>query len=83
MNDWSFNFVGKEIISEIEVLQVDKKNRPMTEARIFNSGELVPKSKVCHFLFLIIFFYLHIFARSLSQLLTFKPSIYEKTEVSV
>ncbi|XP_023327582.1 peptidyl-prolyl cis-trans isomerase G-like [Eurytemora carolleeae] len=36
---------GKEIISEIEVLQVDKKNRPMTEARIFNSGELVPKSK--------------------------------------
>jgi len=25
MIDWSFDFVGKEIISEIEVLQVDKK----------------------------------------------------------
>ena len=37
---------GKEIISEIEQLQVDKKNRPLVDARIFNAGELVPKSKV-------------------------------------
>jgi peptidyl-prolyl isomerase G (cyclophilin G) len=36
---------GKEIISEIEQLQVDKKNRPLVDARIFNSGELIPKSK--------------------------------------
>jgi len=36
---------GKEIIAEIEQLQVDKKNRPLVDARIFNSGELVPKAK--------------------------------------
>ena len=39
-------FLGKEIISEVEVLQVDKKNRPLVDVKIFNSGELVPKSKV-------------------------------------
>ena len=27
---------------------MDKKNRPLVDARIFNSGELVPKSKVCY-----------------------------------
>ena len=28
------------------MLQVDKKNRPLVDVKIFNSGELVPKSKV-------------------------------------
>ena len=41
-----FNFLKKKNISEIEQLQVDKKNRPLVDARIFNSGELIPKCKV-------------------------------------
>merc|ERR1712098_405490 len=36
---------GKEVIKEIEELQVDKKNRPLQDARIVNCGELVPKKK--------------------------------------
>jgi len=34
---------GKEIISEVEGLQVDKKNRPLVDVRIFNSGEIITK----------------------------------------
>ena len=45
--DQNYTILGKEIIAEIEQLQVDKKNRPLVDARVFNSGELVPKSKVC------------------------------------
>ena len=37
---------GKEIIQEIEELQVDKKNRPMQDARIVKCGELIPKKKM-------------------------------------
>jgi len=36
---------GKEVVQEIEDLQVDKKNRPLQDARIVNCGELVPKRK--------------------------------------
>jgi len=36
---------GKEVIQEIEELQVDKKNRPLQDARIVKCGELVPKKK--------------------------------------
>jgi len=36
---------GKEVIKEVEQLQVDKKNRPLQDARIIKSGELVPKAK--------------------------------------
>merc|ERR1719342_1278303 len=36
---------GKEVIKEIEELQVDKKNRPLQDARIVKCGELVPKKK--------------------------------------
>eukprot|EP00096_Caligus_rogercresseyi_P010016 TRINITY_DN3520_c0_g1_i2.p1 TRINITY_DN3520_c0_g1~~TRINITY_DN3520_c0_g1_i2.p1 ORF type:complete len:532 (+),score=190.10 TRINITY_DN3520_c0_g1_i2:52-1596(+) len=35
---------GKEIIKEIEDLDTDKKDRPLSDARISNSGELVRKS---------------------------------------
>ena len=37
---------GKEVIQEIEELQVDKKNRPLQDARIVKCGELIPKKKV-------------------------------------
>ena len=37
---------GKEVVQEVEQLQVDKKSRPLQDARILNCGELVPKSKV-------------------------------------
>ena len=37
---------GKEVIKEIEELQVDKKNRPLQDARIVKCGELIPKKKV-------------------------------------
>jgi len=40
------NDVGKEVVQEVEQLQVDKKSRPLQDARITNCGELVPKSKV-------------------------------------
>merc|ERR1712176_971061 len=36
---------GKEVIKEVEQLQVDKKNRPLQDARVIKSGELVPKKK--------------------------------------
>ena len=36
---------GKEVIQEIEELQVDKKNRPLQDARIVKCGELIPKKK--------------------------------------
>lgn len=36
---------GKEVIQEVEQLQVDKKNRPLQDARVIKSGELVPKQK--------------------------------------
>jgi len=36
---------GQEVIREIEQLQVDKKARPLQDARIVNCGELVPKKK--------------------------------------
>jgi len=36
---------GKEVVKEIEELQVDKKSRPLQDARIVNCGELVLKSK--------------------------------------
>jgi len=36
---------GKEVIKEVEQLQVDKKNRPLQDARVIKSGELVPKAK--------------------------------------
>ncbi|XP_040566202.1 LOW QUALITY PROTEIN: peptidyl-prolyl cis-trans isomerase G [Lepeophtheirus salmonis] len=35
---------GKEIVKEIEELDTDKKDRPLQDARISNSGELVRKS---------------------------------------
>jgi hypothetical protein len=43
---WLILLVGKEVIQEVEQLQVDKKSRPLQDARITNCGELVPKSKV-------------------------------------
>ena len=46
--DKNYTFLGKEIIAEIEQLQVDKKNRPLVDARIFNAGEIVPNSKDCY-----------------------------------
>merc|ERR1712059_68516 len=36
---------SKEVIQEVEQLQVDKKNRPLQDARVIKSGELVPKQK--------------------------------------
>ena len=41
-----FYCAGKEVVQEVEQLQVDKKSRPLQDARILNCGELVPKSKV-------------------------------------
>ena len=37
---------GKEVVKEIEELQVDKKSRPLQDARIVKCGELIPKKKV-------------------------------------
>jgi peptidyl-prolyl isomerase G (cyclophilin G) len=34
---------GKEVIKEIEDLDVDKKDRPLQDARIVNCGQLVRK----------------------------------------
>jgi len=36
---------GKEVVKEIEELQVDKKSRPLQDARIVKCGELIPKKK--------------------------------------
>ena len=36
---------GKEVVKEIEELDTDKKDRPMQDARIVNSGELMLKKK--------------------------------------
>jgi len=36
---------GKEVVKEIEELQVDKKNRPLQDAKIIKCGELIPKKK--------------------------------------
>merc|ERR1712012_346411 len=36
---------GKEVVREIEELQVDKKSRPLQDARIVKCGELIPKKK--------------------------------------
>ena len=37
---------GKEVVKEIEELQVDKKSRPLQDAKIIKCGELIPKKKV-------------------------------------
>merc|ERR1711915_11708 len=36
---------GKKVVKEIEELQVDKKSRPLQDARIVKCGELIPKKK--------------------------------------
>jgi peptidyl-prolyl isomerase G (cyclophilin G) len=36
---------GQEVVREVEELQVDKKSRPLQDARIIKCGELVPKKK--------------------------------------
>ena len=36
---------GKEVVKEIEELQVDKKSRPLQDAKIIKCGELIPKKK--------------------------------------
>merc|ERR1719189_1270257 len=36
---------GQEVLREVEELQVDKKSRPLQDARIIKCGELVPKKK--------------------------------------
>jgi len=36
---------GQELISQIENMETDAKNRPVSEVKVENCGELVPQMK--------------------------------------
>lgn len=42
---------GQAVVKQIEGLPVDKRSRPLQDAKVVNCGELVPKSKAKSSLF--------------------------------
>lgn len=44
---------GQAVVKQIEGLPVDKRSRPLQDAKVINCGELVPKGKLkgLHFIF--------------------------------